>query len=766
MLDCRQAARRMSRIIGITLAILGITIPAARPAGVSSEQVERAIRDGTRYLKSQQQGDGSWLEIENRANTGTTSLITLALLTAGEKPGSEPIRRALGFLRKHSPQELNSTYAISLQTMVYALADPERDRVRIMANVTWLERAQIKPNDRVPWPGAWSYAEQKFQAGDNSNTQYALLGLSAAKEAGLPVDPEVWALSRAYFERFQTRDGGWGYAIGRTNPTASMTCAGVSSLVITGARRYQGQEYLQGATIHDCGKGGFNINLARGVEWLANHFSVDQNWGNGQQWRYYYLYALERAGRLTGVRFLGRSDWYRLGAEELVQAQNKLSGFWRGGGQENELVATSFALLFLAKGRAPVLINKLTHAPGIDWNNDPDDVRGLVNESGRDWKTLLTWQFVNPALARVEDMLMSPIAFMNGHEAPELAPAARRVLRDYLEQGGFLLAEACCGKHEFDQGFRRLIKEILPEDEYQLKKLGPEHPVWRAKYMLSPDLHPLWGIEHGCRTMVIYSPRDLSCYWNQSEREPTNVAVATALHIGRNIVDYATGRELPADKLVVREAVGGKGNAPRRGSLRVAKLKHSGDWNIAPRAIPNLMDSLRRPPLGYDVEITQKDLTPQDPNLIYYPLIYIHGRGAISFGREDLEALRRHVDPGGGTLFADAACGSAAFDTGFRAFARALFPEKVLEPIPRNDPIYTAKTGFDLSDCEYTPAAGGGHDLPQLEGIKIDDHWAIIYSKYDIGCALEHHSGIDCKGYTHTSAVKIAANIVTYSTLP
>ena len=44
------------------------------------------------------------------------------------------------------------------------------------------------------------------------------------------------------------------------------------------------------------------------------------------------------------------------------------------------MVATSFALLFLAKGRAPVLINKLRHSPDQDWNNDPDDVRNIVSD--------------------------------------------------------------------------------------------------------------------------------------------------------------------------------------------------------------------------------------------------------------------------------------------------------------------------------------------------------------------------------------------------
>ncbi len=54
----------------------------------------------------------------------------------------------------------------------------------------------------------------------------------------------------------------------------------------------------------------------------------------------------------------------------------------------------------------------------------------------------------------------------------------------------------------------------------------------------------------------------------------------------------------------------------------------------------------------------------------------------------------------------------------------------------------------------FTQAAGGARGFPQLEGVKIDNHWAIIYSKLDIGCALERHTGLECKGYTHESAVK------------
>ncbi|MGP0067778.1 MAG: DUF4159 domain-containing protein, partial [Isosphaeraceae bacterium] len=658
---------RSKRGCWIGLVLLSLLCgPGLARGAVTSEQVERAIREGMRFLKAQQRPDGSWPEIEQKANTGTTSLITLALLTAGEKPDSPTIRASLDFLRNFGPQQLRNTYAIALQTMVFAAADPDHDRLRLLANVEWLEGAQIKPNEQMVWSGTWTYSDAKIQAGDNSNTQYALLGLNAASEVGIAVNPNSWALSRAYFERFQNRDGGWAYTPRLRESTGSMTCAGISSLIITGSKRYDGLEFLQGESIHDCGAGGFNPSLMRGLDWLANNFQVGENKGHGQVWKYYYLYALERAGRLSGVRFFGQDDWYRAGAEELVHDQNPLSGFWRGANQESELVATSFALLFLAKGRAPVLVNKLRHLPVGDWNHDPDDVRKMVGVVSRDWKTLLTWQVVDPSRATVQDLLQAPILFFNGHQVPEFDDAARRNIRAYIEQGGFLLADACCGSKQFDKGFRLLMSEIFPEEEFQLRPLSPEHPVWRAKHLLSPEVHPLWGIEHGCRTVLIYSPTDLSCYWNQSEHNPVNTAVIRSIKVGQNVIDYATGREMPADKLVVRETHSLKMDSPRRGALRIAKLKHAGDWNIAPQAIPNLMDALRKPPYGFDVVVTQKDLFPRDPNLIYYPLIYIHGRGAISFPKEDLEALRRHIEPGGGTLFADAACGSAAFDASFR----------------------------------------------------------------------------------------------------
>ncbi len=743
---------------------IALAAPALAPARgeVTRDQVERAIRRGVVYLRSRQSPDGSWPGM-----SGVTALAALALTTAGEPADSPGVATALAHLATSDDGGHYETYTLGLKAMALA-ANPALYAREIEGYAARLQDAQIRPPNRLH-AGSWGYQKMGGSGanGDNSNAQYALLGLNAASEAGVRVSPLVWQRARRYWEDAQCRDGGWAYKPGQPfGGSGSMTCAGVSSLVLAGSKAFDSRERFVGDRVEHCGEHVADPALQRGVDWLGAHFDVRTNINGSATWKFYYLYGLERAGRLSGLSRFGPHDWYREGAQELVRLQDPIQGYWRGIGMESEpVLATSFALLFLAKGRAPVLINKLKHGPGRDWDHDPDDAANLAGLVSRDWKALVTWQVVDPAWAGVDDLLQAPIVYITGHEAPTLPEPARKALREYVENGGLILAEACCGRPGFDRGFRALAAEIFPESENGLHPLGPEHPVWRARSTIDADAHPLWGIEHGCRTVLIYSPGDLSCAWQQMEAHPDHPAVVLGSRLGQNIVDYATGRELPADKLAARE-FGKIGVAPaRRGALHIAKIKHGGEWNIAPLAMANLTTMLRER-LKFDVVIGHRELDPEDPNLVNHPLLYIHGRGALAFSEAQRARLRRHFSPGSGTLFADAACGSDTFDAAFRKFVAELYPDRPLEPIPPSDPFYTGRVGFDLADSQLNKPAGGHRGYPLLEGVKIDGHWAIVYSRYDLGCALERHAGIDCRGYTHESALKIAANIVIYATMP
>jgi hypothetical protein len=751
------------RVAVLTSVLLLAMAAVARPVrgDVTREQVERAIHDAISHLRRSQGVDGGW-----NGPPGLSELAVLALLTAGERPDDPRMAAALEAVRLHAPNGGFGTYAVALQTMALSAADPVRYRREIARNALWLEAAMVRSFGRGgprSAAGAWTYNMQGG-GGDNSNTQYAVLGLNAAREAGVPIAEEVLAAARRHWEECQQNDGGWGYQFGPMQSSASMTCAGVSSLILTGRRVYRGFESLQGERISRCGQGENDVALLRGLAWLGKNFRVDMNFGGQNQWTLYYLYGLERAGRLSGQRFFGNHDWYREGAEQLVKTQDRLSGAWPNGGS-GPTATTSFALLFLAKGRAPVLALKLRHGPRGDWDNDRDDLGNLTALVSRDWNHLLTWQVVDSEQAEVADLLQAPILFFNGHRDPEFSDLARKRLRDFVDQGGFIFADACCGSPDFDRGFRELMRGVFPEEQYKLHPLREDHAVWRSRHLLTPDIHPLWGIDYGCRTVVIYSPGDLSCFWNQMDSAPGNPAVVRASRVGQNVIDYATGRELPADKLAPREVVRDRLEPPKRGALQIAKLKHAGDWNVAPMAVPHLTSALRDR-AGLDVVIDHREILPDDPNLANFPLLYIHGRSSLTLSADDQKALRRHLDPGGGTIFADAACGSTSFDTSFRKLLGEMLPDHKLVPIPRDDPIYTRQVGYDLSQVKYTKGAGSRQGYPELEGILINGHWAVIYSRYDIGCALERLQALECPGYTHDSAMWIAANIVLYSTLP
>jgi hypothetical protein len=54
---------------------------------------------------------------------------------------------------------------------------------------------------------------------------------------------------------------------------------------------------------------------------------------------------------------------------------------------------------------------------------------------------------------------------------------------------------------------------------------------------------------------------------------------------------------------------------------------------------------------------------------------------------------------------------------------------------------------------------------PLLEGIELDGRFAVIYSKYDISCALERQAAGNCEGYLPEDAVKLATNVVLYGLL-
>ena len=750
---------------------------------IDAARVLATIDRAVGYLKRTQNDRGGWDEPATFPG-GVSALAILALLNAGLDSSDPTVAKGIDYL---SRLELEKTYVVALQTMVFCESDPDRHLVAIQKNVDWLEKAQHTDGSDA---GSWGYSLEKNSSTDPSNSQFALLALYEAQQVGASVRPETWRTAAAYWRKLQNNDGSWNYS--GHPPSGSMTCAGIGAMVIAKLASEAGDARVEKGKALCCQPHDDDEAIERGLAWLGRNFSVRRNPANRtveSNWHYYYLYGLERVGRLTARRFIGDHDWYREGTEQIVDMQDSLNHSWQGRGSEgfSPEIPTSFALLFLAKGRRPILMGKLRYGEeeGNQWNAHRRDAVHLTEAAVRAWELPMTHQIVDPARATVDDLLQSPVLYVSGSDVQALLPQAEK-LRDYVDRGGFLFAEASCAKEpDSRRHMEQLIEAMFSEPEYRLRQVRPAHPLWRMERIVrgdSPYVGSLWAVEYGCRTCVVFCDRDLSCYWelNRPARlkgYPKSVRqrVADAEAIGLNVLAYATNRE-PRGKeqqFVERlETVKIEG-AGSRGVIQIAKLRHTGGCDDAPGALANLLRAAAQGETKLSVAPDPQLLGPDDPALRNYHFAFMHGRQNFRFSPAERRELRKYLE-NGGTLLVDAICASRQFTGAFRRELSLAMEGRRLERIPKDDPIFTAGFGgFDIRKVEVrTPqpaavdeplAARTRKVSPQLEGLRINGRWAVLFSPLDLSCALESHEAIQCRGYRREDAVRIGLNVLLYS---
>jgi hypothetical protein len=761
---------------GSLLGVLILAIVRPALAEITDEQVRTAIDRGVEFLRSQQRADGSWRE-NTQYPGGISALCVLSLLSAGVEPADPKMQLALSYLRGLPAPTM--VYTGALQTMVFCAAEPNKDAALIRRNVEWLQSVQLTEGTRR---GAWGYSGGRGN-GDNSNSQFAVLALHEAERAGIAIRPEVWRNAWDYWVQDQKPDGSWGYFAGEPS-TGSMTSAGIASLIMCAGRVSAGDAQVVNGAVQCCSEQADNEAVERGLQWLGSKFSAARNPSPinlPSSYYYYYLYGIERVGRMSGRRFLGRHDWYRAGAEVLVSQQDSLRGLWVGNAaaEANPLISTSFALLFLAKGRRPVVLARLQYGEGREWNLHREAVGNLTRRVESRWQRDLTWQTIDVRAATVENLLEAPVLFISGRNGLDLSTEQRENLRGYVNQGGFLFVEACCEGGDFDRDFRSLAKQIFPDSPLRL--LPPDHPVWWAEERVDAKfMRPLYGIDACCRTSVVYCPQNLSCYWELSSGTrpaeypaPIAAEIEACLRTGVNVVTYATNRELKnkldRPRLMPERTAGEQAS---RGVLQLPKLLHSGGGDDAPNALPNLLAILGAQG-ALRVDAQNRLVSAEDPGLYEYPLLFLHGRRGFRFSAPQRKALAAYVERGG-VIFADSICASVEFTSAFRREFEAIFPDRKLTRIAPEHPLFTRQArGFDLKSVTLRdPQLRSGDDplkadlvqtTPLLEGLEIDGRLAVIFSPYDISCALESGASLQCKGYIKEDAAKIGINIILYA---
>lgn len=345
--------------------------------GLTAAQVNEAIDKGRDYLWRRLREE--WGERENVHYGREHFLMMLALVHADahlEFPAFD--RRLRQFLRRTRIED-NTVYENSLVAMIIeGYGDPTfLPKMEQVAHWlvetqgeqgTWTYKAPVpsrffpepasepeepegalaiegggieEPYEPLEEPIGRTQSWELGRDGDHSCTQFAVLGLWSAERSGVPVDPEVWRRVLTRMTRHQTlgrnheRYGGYGYRR-QGGAYGSMTAAGICTLAIAMNRLFDDMTPRE------------HLRIRNALGWMVRNFTVRENPGT-KKYNYYYIYSVERVGRILGIDFMGDHEWYPEGANYLVGAQRGDGSWPTGKGESEPELTSSYALLFLTR---------------------------------------------------------------------------------------------------------------------------------------------------------------------------------------------------------------------------------------------------------------------------------------------------------------------------------------------------------------------------------------------------------------------------------
>ena len=667
-------------------------------AGVTDAEIGRSIEKGVEFLLSRFDGEKHQLsdaDLNSADGGGRNALAVYALMQAGQAtddPRLNPRGPLMdGLIKRMKESRLNrgqpQVYATAIRATALALYNRRQDRGTLRADVLSLVQSHSR--------GAYTYAlgsrggTQKLWF-DNSNSQYGLLGVWAGAEANVEVPTGYWIAVDDHWKETQLSNGQWGYGPG-SDGRLSMTVAGLASLFVTHDR------LDAHAAARVVGAQPYPPELRRGLEWLErgdNALDV----GSSGHWGY-TLYGIERVGLASGLKYFGRHDWYRVLAAQVVERQSD-SGMWSMGAREDDVVETSFALLFLARGRHPILMNKLRFDGA--WANRPRDLANLARFASRQLERELNWQVVPLRPSKnYADWLDSPILYLASHEPPQLAEEDYNNLRAFVEAGGLLFTHADGDSAAFS---RWVNSELSPKlfPQYEMDAIEPDHALWGLVFKIDPKLRPQFrGVSNGSRLLMVHAPVDVARSWQMRDHSSRRAV----FDLGVNLFVYAAGKRDLRNRLQSPHV--SDPGSPARGAVRVARVKYPGQWDPEPGAWRRYAKWLARE-TGTGLDLRPVAIDALEPGAA--PIANLTGTVRHNFRPEDADAIRRYVE-GGGVLLIDETGGSGDFAEAVQeTLLSKAFPN--VTPValdPRTHPLFRAggeESGMsDLSRPKLRPYA-------------------------------------------------------------
>ncbi|MCH2176039.1 MAG: DUF4159 domain-containing protein [Lentisphaeria bacterium] len=695
-------------------------------------------------LIKRQNENGSWDPQSKEYLVGTTAICLQALKQA-ELPNKHiAVQRAVLFIMKNSDDR---TYSESLVCSALELVLEQDVKDPVFKKDLILKRMQKAVDFLVgtqTLSGDWGYSRMLRHA-DNSNTQFAILGLAAAERAGIAVPGNVKKRTLNHWQSTQKGDGAWGYR-GAAKSSLQMTCAGLASLHLLGERvRNKDSE---------CSQPKWNKSMLKAVNYIEKNINkrdVDMSM--------YTFYAVERVGINLGLKKFGNIDWYQWGIDHIVRASRNF--------KTNHDVA--LALLFIAKGKAPIAIAKWKWKG--DWNNQLYDIQNWTDDYFKETNYKVDW--INSEISSLDaPAAKASLIFVNGTQKLSVADKEKEFITSFLESGGTIVTEVNCDDQTFINHFMNLFKnDIFKKEDVNFEPLKKGHPLFLMRNELSLEDVDGLVMRAACkRYNVLVLKKNISGALNRDTLRIDDIE--RAQKVATNILDWALknrnlGKKLDdvsleevedRSTLTIDQLKRKSAGLSKQYTQPIARYRHKANWNTSPFWFDTLhrnAEKSSRLPL-FDAEIYVSTGTE---DIYFSPVTLFTGHGSVDLKDKDILFLRNYMQQGGAIL-AVAGCSDPEFHESFLQITQRIFPNDELELLSEEDPVYNRMNSKNLKVTDEYERFNQ-RKMPRIYGIKRDGRWLLLYSEFDIISDLSEGLHNDIPGVLNKSAAQLSNNLLT-----
>jgi Domain of unknown function (DUF4159) len=782
---------RLNSLLG-ALAGLGLLIGLLNPAQaddqspISNDRITAAVKKAVAWVYQQQNQWGTWeagsepkgvqRDLTDQGQFGEmTALAMHTLLTAGESERDPRLAKPVDFLIVND--RIAGVYAVGMRAQVWPLLSPTPAVRQAMVRDRNILIDALHRRGRTR--GLYSFRsdyENEPEYADHSVSLYGLLGMKAIADAGIELPESYWFTVDRAWRSGQQRDGSWVFEVGssaKQEHSMSMTASGVAALFST-------TDELAALRPADCQGRPPDRNIENGLNWIDQHFdqSRDPHEIGGFTLYNYALYAVARIGVTSGRKYFNQRDWYEDGAKMLLDSQDASTGAW------GNLPDTCFAILFLVRGRDPVIVSKLQYnliagtaapkSPGGSkssktprppggatrasaWNLRPRDVANLTDWVGRQVEQDFNWQTVSLKVP-VEELHDSAILYVAGNQPLNLSREDKDKLKLYIEEGGIVLGNADCASPDFSSSFRRLGEEMFPA--YEFRNVPRDSVIFTGEEFRASKWkeHPqVLELNNGVRDVMLLVPEgDPSHFFELRHVGSWRYLYEMAADILFYSVDQ-DGARLKGETYIVRPDP----SVATQRTVSVARLEYDGNWDPEPGGWTRLAAVMHNT-RGIDLQVQSVRLGDGKLNSAF-KVAHLTGTAEFHLGDAARAEIRSFVN-GGGTLVIDAAGGSAAFDGAAQTEIKAIFPDGNLDVISPDHAVFNV--GESLTRAAYRRFARQriGESMHfRLQGIDSGGRTTVFYSAEDLTEGLVGQPVDGIYGYTPQVATSLMANILTYA---